>query len=249
MPVISSFHPKDCQVELGSLISGRFLRRDNRFRVQVEIQDQVQSAHLANSGRLGELLVPGRPVWLRQAAPETLPKRRTAYDLILIQWAEQLVSVDSRLPGRLVEKGLRCAQIPGLESYPVFKREVPLGASRIDFFLPADRDLPACWLEAKSVTLVEDGVAHFPDAPTRRGRRHLEELISAVEAGDRAAVIFIIQREDALSFAPHPSADPAFRQTLHQAHRMGVAVHALRCRLSLRSVQLLGPIPVLLGPD
>jgi sugar fermentation stimulation protein A len=226
-----------------------FVRRDNRFRVQVQVGGRTEPAHLPNSGRLGELLVPGRKVWLNPADLVGSPKRRTAYDLALVEYRERLVSVDARLPGHVVADALRLRQLPGFEGYITVRREVRLGESRIDFRLDADGEVPACWLEVKSVTLVEDEVARFPDAPTLRGRRHVRELVRAVEQGERAAVVFVIQRDDGQRFTPHDEADPGFGQALREAAQAGVQIFAWRCRVSLKAIQLLDRVQVVLGGD
>lgn len=247
MKLMNGSSVEDCGIHLGRLVEGTFLCRDNRFRVQVQIGDKVTAAHLPNSGRLAELLVAGRRVWLTPAEPAARLRRRTAYDLTLVEHADQLVSVDSRLPGDLVVHALACGLLDAeFGAYPVVRREVRLGKSRIDFLLEG-ACASACWLEVKSVTLVMAGMAHFPDAPTSRGRRHVLELAQAVEDGDRAALIFVVQRADATAFCPHDSADPAFGQALRHAAAVGVKVLAVRCGVTHSSVQVTGLIPVLLS--
>ena len=233
-------------MRLSPLVSGIFVHRDNRFRVQVRIGDHIEPVHLPNSGRLGELLVPGHKVWLAPADLDRNPRRRTAYDLALVQFDGRLVSVDARVPGKLVAEALHHDQLAGFEGYATVRREVRLGDSRLDFRLDAGSAEPPCWIEVKSVTLVENGIARFPDAPTLRGQRHLRELIGAVRSGDRAAVLFVVQRDDAQRFAPYDEADPAFGQTLRQAVGAGVEVHAWRCRVNRKAIQLLDTIPVTL---
>jgi sugar fermentation stimulation protein A len=235
-----------CAVPFGLLIPGVFVRRENRFRVQVDMGQGLIAAHLPNSGRLGELLVPGARVWLAPADPASRARRRTGYDLTLVEYSRRLVSVDARLPTELVAAALESGCMPGLPWYPVVRREVTLGQSRIDFWLGGRPHDPACWLEAKSVTLVVNGTAQFPDAPTARGRRHLDELVDVVHKGQRAMAVFVIQRDDAFSFAPHDAADPAFGDTLRRAAAAGVGIVALGCRVTLEAIRLLGPLPVVL---
>lgn len=238
-----------------TLITGRFLTRDNRFRVTVEVEGQPVWAHLPNSGRLGELLVPGRRVLL---AERPAAHRRTAYDLTLVEADRQTqsthprwVSVDARLPNDLVEEALRAGRLEPLTGYPTVRREVPFGRSRLDFLLEAPGRRP-CLLEVKSVTLVVDGappmgpegIAYFPDAVTARGRRHLEELAGAVEAGYRAMVLFVVQRGDALGLRPHDESDPAFGQTLREVARKGVEVFAYGCRVEPGEIEITHPLPV-----
>ena len=121
-------------------------------------------------------------------------------------------------------------------SYPCFQREVRLGRSRMDFRLEGSAG--TCWVEAKSVTLVDPGVARFPDAPTARGVRHLRELSAAVRRGERAAVAFVVQRPDARRFAPHDRADPAFGAALREAAAAGVGVYAWACTVSQREITI-----------
>jgi sugar fermentation stimulation protein A len=235
----------ECGLRFDTLMSGVFLQRDNRFRVQVRLDGESDSvaAYLPNPGRLQELLLPGRTVLLRPAKPAS--KRRTAYDLCLIEIRGGVwVSLDSRLPNPLVAQVLACGGLAGFEAYSEIKREVTFGRSRLDFLLTGHE--PRCWLEVKSVTLVEDETAAFPDAPTKRGQRHVRELRSAVEEGDRAAVLFVVQREDAQRFAPHDATDPAFGAALREAAAAGVEVRALRCCVTPEVIQPLGEIPVVL---
>jgi sugar fermentation stimulation protein A len=232
------------QVEFAPLVSGTFVRRDNRFRVQVRIAERISPAHLPNSGRLGELLVPGREVWCSAADPRRAPHRSTAYDLLLVNYAGRLVSVDARLPGHLVAAGLRQGGLTPFQGYAAVQREVSRGDSRLDFRLQDPGDKPDCWIEVKSVTLVENGAARFPDAPTLRGQRHVTELMHAVKSGERAAVIFVIQRDDALRFTPHDQADPDFGRTLRQAATAGVEIYAWRCSVSLKKICLIDTVLV-----
>jgi sugar fermentation stimulation protein A len=226
-------------VKLPTLISGRFLRRDNRFRVTVEVGGEPVAAHLPNSGRLTELLIPGRPCLLK---PASSPSRKTDFDLKLVEHAGVLVSVDARLPNPLLAEALQEARLAPFESHTRFEREVSLGESRVDFRLHMP-DGPL-WIETKSVTLVENRVALFPDAPTARGTRHVMELADAVEGGDRAAVVFVVQRPDARTFAPYDAADPAFGKALRRAADNGVDVYAWTCHVSREAISIARKIPV-----
>jgi sugar fermentation stimulation protein A len=221
------------------LIPGRFIHRDNRFRATVFVQGQETWAHVPNSGRLQELFQPGRPVWL---APAAAAHRKTSYDLKLVEYASVLVSVDAHLPNPLFAEALANKKLPGFH-YPIVEQEVTYGQSRLDFRLSGPNQ-GICWVETKSVTLVEDGLAMFPDAPTGRGRRHLQELVQARLAGDQAAVVFVVQRPDAGRFQPHTEADPQFAIALSQAAAAGVAIRAFNCVVSRREITLAGEIPV-----
>jgi sugar fermentation stimulation protein A len=238
----------------GSLVEGRFLSRDNRFRVTVEVDGQPVWAHLPNSGRLGELLVPGHRVLL---AERPAPHRKTRYDFCLVEadarsesadgrWASvdaRWVSVDARLPNDLVAEALRLGRLAPLAGYPTVKREVAFGQSRIDFLLEAPDRAP-CLLEIKSVTLVIEGLGCFPDAVTARGKRHLLELAEAQEAGYRAAALFVVQRDDTAGLRPHDESDPDFGRTLREVARRGVEVYAYGCRVEPACVEVTRRLPV-----
>ena len=198
---------------------------------------------MPNSGRLMELLTPGRACWLAQFHN---PRRKTRFDLVLVEYAGVLVSVDARLPNALIAEMLAAGRLEPFRRYAHFKCEVQLGESRLDFRL--EGPVGVCWVEVKSVTLVEDGVARFPDAPTVRGvrhlsmqreaKRHLRELIAAAGRGEQAAVVFVIQRPDARRFVPHDQADAAFGAALREAANSGVGVYAWACEVSRRAIRV-----------
>lgn len=218
---------------LPPLVAGRFVKRLNRFRVTVTIEDAIVDAHLPNSGRLTELLTTGRRCWLE---PIDRPHRKTDYDLKLVKYAGVLVSVDARLPNPLFAEALKRGQLSPFQGHRGVDREVSLGGSRVDFRLTMPEGV--LWIETKSITLVEGGIALFPDAPTTRGTRHVRELAQVVSEGDRAAIVFIIQRPDARRFAPHDHADPTFGKTLRLAADAGVKVYAWTCRVSKQAITI-----------
>ena len=225
-------------------MEGRFLARDNRFRVTVEVDGREVWAHLPNSGRLGELLVPGR----RACLVEKLAlDRKTGYDLSLVEHEGRWVSVDARLPNDLVEEALLAGRLEPLAGYEALCREVTHGRSRFDFSLESP-DRPPCLVEVKSITLVIDGLGCFPDAVTLRGRRHVTELAQAVGAGYRAAVVFCVQRDDAIGVRPHDESDPGFARALRDASAQGVEVYAYTCRVSPGWVEIAERLPVYLAP-
>ncbi|HHW44158.1 MAG TPA: DNA/RNA nuclease SfsA [Desulfotomaculum sp.] len=219
-----------------------FLRRLNRFAAEISLQGKREIAHVPSSGRMAELLVPGARVWVKRHKNEG---HKTTCRLLLVEHRPILVSVDATLPNRLVARALQAGAIRPFVQYDRIRPEYSLGHSRFDFMLsgPAGR----CLLEVKSVTLVENKVALFPDAPSLRGTKHLEELAALRKDGMETAVLFIVQREDATCFAPHHRQDPAFATALAQAAAKGVQVLAYRCRVTLRAVHLEKPIPVKLN--
>ena len=220
------------------LLPAVFQERPNRFLARVFIDGEEALAHVSDPGRLKELLVPGVEVYLRPAKGA----RKTKFDLVLVKHKGLLVSLESTLPNKLVELALKEGFFEDLAHYPQIQREVTYNDSRLDFCLSNDSD--KCFIEVKSVTLVEDGLALFPDAPTLRGTRHLKELIKIKEEGMRAISLFIIQREDATSFSPHKSMDPLFASTLKEAQDAQVEVWAYKCRNTLEAVLLDEQVPV-----
>ena len=224
------------------LIEARFLVRLNRFAALVELDGREVMVHVANSGRMHELLEPGRRMLL---APMPGEHRKTQYDLALVDLESTLVSADSRLPNALVAEALEEGLLPQFADYPQLRREVTYGDSRLDIMLsgPTGR----AYVETKSVTLVVDGVARFPDAPTLRGVKHLNTLSQAVAADHRGAATFVIQRSDASSFSPHVTADPEFGAALQAAHAVGVEIYAYCCRVSESEIKLADRLPVNLG--
>ncbi len=225
----------------GPLLRGTFVRRDNRFRATVELDGRHVAAHVPNSGRLHELFTPGRTVLLR---PANNPRRKTPYDLLLVDLGGRLVSVDARLPAPLLAEAIRAGQLKEFHSYTEVREEIRLDDSRIDVL--AQGPLGRCWVEAKSVTLVEDGVALFPDAVTARGTRHVQTLAAAVARGDCAAVVFVVQRDDAVRFAPHDDSDPVFGRALRLAAQAGVRIYAYTCKVTPHEVRIHQRIPVVL---
>lgn len=221
------------------LVAATVVRRLNRFAVEVALPGGLTVAHLPNSGRLRELLAPGTPALL---VPRSQSGRKTAFDLLLVRPGESWVSADARLPNALAREALESGAIRPLAGLAVLRSEVPFGGSRVDFLL-AGRGR-RCLLETKSVTLVEDGVALFPDAPTARGTRHVRGLAAARAQGLEAAVLFVVQRPDALEFRPHEEADPAFARALREAAAAGVMVMAYGCQVSPEEARIAAPLPV-----
>ncbi|MBO8136749.1 MAG: DNA/RNA nuclease SfsA [Desulfotomaculum sp.] len=217
----------------GKLVEGYFLKRINRFAAEVEVNRQVVRVHVPSSGRMQELLLPGTVVLMTPSAPGG----RTKYKLLLVKHQGFWVSVDSLLPNRLVRKALENESFPEITGYSKVKPEKKIGQSRFDFFLQGD-NVTDCLIEVKSVTLVEDGTAMFPDAPSERGTRHIFELMEMVKKGMRAVVLFIVQRADASSFTPNWQQDRDFAAALAQAASSGVEVYAWKCKISPNGVGL-----------
>ena len=226
-------------MRFGKLVESRFLRRLNRFAALVEVGGQETQVHVANSGRMRELFVEGRRVFLR---PVHGDHRKTAFDLALVDLGDTLASADARLPNLLVHEALEEGRLSELAGYREFAREVVYGDSRLD--LELRRPMGRCLVEAKSVTLVESGIGLFPDAPTTRGAKHVRSLARAVQEGYRAAVVFVVQRDDADALAPNDPADPEFGVALREAAAQGVELYAYGCHVTTEAVTLSEPLPV-----
>lgn len=216
-----------------------FLRRDNRFTCLVKVAGSIETAHLANSGRLETVLTPGRTVFVAERAS---PKRTTKYDVVTAALGETFVSVDDRMPMELVNEALVQKALPHFRQYSSIRREVPRGRSRLDFLLSSRTS--QCFLEIKSVTLVRNSVAFFPDAPTERGRMHIESLVWAKKEGYEAAVIFVIQRDDAEGFTPNDEVDPEFSQALRLAQIKGLGIYAHKCHVKPNEIELAEQVPI-----
>lgn len=224
------------------LKQGTFIDRPNRFSARIDVDGETVLAHVPNSGRMEELFTENATVFL---TPRSGANRKTAFDVSLVQVDDTLVSSDARLPSALVDEAIGSGRLEQFRRYAWMRREAVFSHSRLDLAL-GNGNGGLCYVEVKSVTLVEDGVCLFPDAPTTRGARHLEALMEAREQGHRAAVIFVVQREDVRAFAPNVPADPRFAETLQRSEAAGVEVYAYRCRVSLEEVAITDELPVLL---
>ena len=221
------------------LVEARFQRRVNRFLAMVDINGRETPVHVANSGRLRELFLPGATVWLK---PADRDGRKTRYDLALVEADGVTVSADARLPNALVAEAAAEGLLAGIDRPLSITRESTFGESRFDLVL--DEGENRRYLEVKSVTLVEQGVGLFPDSPTLRGAKHLNTLVEVVEAGHRAAVVFVVQRPDATAFATNEPADPALTQAFRRAVSHGVDAFAYNCSVSLDAVKIDRTLPI-----
>ena len=214
-----------------------FLARPNRFIAHVELAGEPVVCHVKNTGRCRELLVPGAEVWLEKGSN---PGRKTAWDLIAVRKGEHLINMDAQAPNKVFAEWAAQWE-PELTA---LRSEVTYGQSRLDFCLETPHGLH--YVEVKGVTLEENGHTRFPDAPTERGIKHLQELMRAVAEGHRASVVFVIQMEDVIDFAPNDDTHPAFGAALREAAKAGVQVLAVNCRVTPGSLEILGPVPVVL---
>ena len=216
-----------------------FLKRPNRFIAWISIEGQEVKCHVKNTGRLKELLIPGARILVE---PSDDPKRKTGYSLICVFHNKQWVNIDSQDPNKLAEEWIARGGL--LDSVTRIKREKTWGHSRFDLYVEAEGKR---WLiEVKGVTLNQGGTALFPDAPTERGKKHIEELILCREDGYEAAVIFVIQRKDVSRFSPHEERQPEFADALRAAKKAGVRVLAVDCVVNKEEIYIDNFVPVVL---
>ena len=215
---------------------GIFLSRPNRFIARVEIAGNLETVHVKNTGRCRELLPGGAQVWCQRSDN---PNRKTQYDLITVKKGDRLINMDSQAPNTAAGEWLRAG---GLGEISELRAESTHGDSRFDFSFV--KDGKTCFLEVKGVTLENDGVCAFPDAPTERGAKHLKGLTQAAKDGFGAYVLFVIQMEDVKYLRPHDERDPAFGAALREAAENGVTVMAMDCAVDIDSMDIRLRVPV-----
>ena len=220
------------------LVSGTFVERPNRFLVRFERCGEFHQAHLADPGRLTELLTPGARLLMSPAEG----RRTTAFTVELVRAQGRWVVLNSMMPNRLVAAGLTDGSFDGLPTFEGFQREPRYEGGRSDFLLRTPER--PFWLEVKGCSFVEGRVGLFPDAPTERGRRHLKHLIEVIRDGHGAGVLFVVGRDDADSLSPNSKTDPEFAALLGKAEANGVTLMAYRFRPDPRAVCLDRKIPV-----
>ena len=246
------------------LISATLIKRYKRFLADVRLPNgEVVTAHCPNSGSMKGCWAPEVPC---RVTHDDNPKRKLKYTLEQVQVNGSWIMVHTGRPNHVVAEAIAQGRVAELVGYPVLQREKPYGSekSRIDILLLDGGDLPpgspekvvkkqrlkpadrAAYVEVKNVTLLEDGIAKFPDAVTTRGAKHLRELMEVVRQGHRGVLVFHVGRMDCDAVAPAATIDPVYAETLRKAHEAGVEILAYRCELSETHLQLTDAIPVLL---
>lgn len=225
-----------------NIIKGRFIECPNRFIAKVEIDGVTETVHVKNTGRCKELLVQGCIVYLEKSGN---PLRKTKYDLVAVEKQREgkpnlMVNMDSQIPNAAAEEWLRKGNI--FSENAVIRREMKYGASRFDFYIE-DGDRKA-FLEVKGVTLENDGVASFPDAPTERGIKHINELVKCMADGYEAYILFVIQMKEISLFTPNYKTHPEFGGALCEAERAGVEIIAVDCNVTAESIEIDSEIKV-----
>lgn len=216
-----------------------FLARPNRFLARVLLEGEEVVVHVKNTGRCRELLCPGATVWLVESDD---PARKTRFDLVAVEKGELLVNMDAQAPNKVFEEWAAAGYFRA--GLTLLRPETTWGSSRFDFYWETREQRG--FVEVKGVTLEEGGHARFPDAPTERGVKHLEELIRAREAGYETAVCFVLQMAGMVDFRPNDETHPAFGAALRKAADRGVEVLAYGCTVTPDSLTMGGVVPVLL---
>lgn len=222
-----------------NIVEGRFLERPNRFVARVKLEGRTETVHVKNTGRCRELLAPDAKVYLEKSGN---PDRSTVYDLVAVEKAGRIVNMDSQAPNKAVEEWLRAGGL--FPDVTLVRPETKYGNSRFDFYVETERE--KIFIEVKGVTLEEDGVVRFPDAPSDRAVKHVGELVEAKRSGYRVFVLFLIQMEQVRYFTPNRRTHPEFAQALCQAAESGVEILAYDCKVTPDSMTINAPVQVIL---
>lgn len=229
-------------MQYGKIVSARFLERPNRFVAIVDLDGVKTPVHVKNTGRCKELLVEGAKVYLED---NSVKVRKYAHDLIAVEKGGLLVNMDSQAPNKVVAEGLLDGRIrlDGMGKLVTVKGEKTYGDSRFDFYV-VDEFGREGYLEVKGVTLEDNGIASFPDAPTERGVKHVSELVKVKESGMYAGIVFVIQMEGMKVFTPNDTRHKAFGDALRRASALGVEVIALECKVTPDTLETHKTVPV-----
>lgn len=212
-------------MKYSNIVEARFIDRPNRFIANILVNGEKAVCHVKNTGRCRELLTENAVIFVQHCDS---PGRKTAYDLIAVQKGDRLINMDSSAPNRVFGEYLAgggLGFVPGL-----IKAESTHGDSRFDFYF--ENGEKAGYAEVKGVTLEDNGIVRFPDAPTQRGLKHLRGLMNCVKEGYDAYAVFIIQMENVLYFQPNYETHPEFGELLREAQKAGVKLIAVDCRVS-----------------
>lgn len=218
-----------------NISEGKFIFRPNRFIALVEMDGKTETVHVKNTGRCKELLTENAVVYLEKS---NNPQRKTKYDLIAIRKGDLLINMDAQAPNRVFAEWAKA----NIEDLMLLKPEVTYGDSRFDFYFETKNE--RSFVEVKGVTLEQNGVVMFPDAPTDRGVKHLKGLRRAIQDGYGAMVVFVVQMEQAHLFCPNEATHPAFAEELKRASDDGVIVRALNCKVYPNEIFAIGDIEI-----
>ena len=230
-PVLLRFEPP--------LTAGILLRRYKRFLADVQLSDGTRvTAHCPDPGSMKTIAQPGRPVALSRSGNRA---RKLPFTWEMVQIDDTWVGIHTNRSNALIDTALRAEVIPELVSWQTIEREVGVGASRLDFRLSGNGE--ACYVEVKTVTMCDGNTAMFPDSVTTRGQKHLNELMAVIKAGDRGALVFLVQRTDCDHFAPADAIDPEYGRLLRKAQKRGLQILPLVAKVSPTGVAFHQELP------
>lgn len=215
-------------------------KRYKRFLADIDLGSELIVAHVPNTGSMTSCW---EPDWKCAVSRSSNPLRKLSHTLELIHNGETWIGVNTANANKLVKLWLETHLLPDFHGYTQLRPEKKIGDSRVDFFLEGHPELPPCYIEVKNVTLKLGGRAQFPDAVSERGQKHLRELMKLKEEGFRAAMLYVVQREDVSSFSPASSIDPVYAQLLSQAHQAGVEIFVYQCRMDIKELSLGKSLP------
>lgn len=220
-----------------NIVEGKFIERPNRFIAYCEVDGKTETCHVKNTGRCRELLVKGARVLLEKSDNE---KRKTPYDLVSVYKGERLINMDSQAPNKMFGEFVSEGRF--INGVKLIKPEFTYGKSRIDFYI--ETESKKILAEVKGVTLEKDNAVYFPDAPTERGVKHIEELIKAKEEGFEVYIIFVTQMKDVSFFSPNRITHPEFAEKLIEAQNKGVNIKCYDCDVKVGEVKINGEVEV-----
>jgi sugar fermentation stimulation protein A len=228
-----------------TLVHGRLIKRYKRFLADVELDDgQVVTAHCTNSGSMKTALEEGAPVYL---TPVDDPNRKTRFTWEMIRLNDHWVGINTNHPNRLAYEAIKNGEIERLPAYEQVRREVTWQGSRFDIY--AENHQEKCFVEVKNVTMKAGKYALFPDAVTKRGKKHLDTLVKVKQEGMRAVMLYVVQRMDVDVFAPAVDIDPHYARSLREAYKQGVEIIPLRARVSPEKIEIAGEMPFEVGGE
>ena len=250
MTVLNICKKIEDSMRYNNIRKAKFIERLNRFIAKIEIDGEVVDCHVKNTGRCKELLLPGADIFVQESDN---PNRKTKYDLISVYKGNLLINMDSQVPNKVVGEWLAEGNL--FENISLIKPEMFYGKSRFDFYVEAESDennmgahgenhIRKAFVEVKGVTLEFDGVVKFPDAPTERGIKHLNELAEAMKEGYEAYIIFVIQMKGMKYFTPNADTHKAFADTLKEVAEQGVKILAYECEITEDSIEIVKEVPV-----
>lgn len=218
---------------------GKFILRPNRFIAHIEIDGKVEICHVKNTGRCKELLIPNTRVFVQE---NNNPKRKTKFSLISVIKEEKLINIDSQVPNKIVHEWISDGNL--IKDITLIKPESKYKSSRFDFYIETEKR--KAFIEVKGVTLENQGVVKFPDAPTERGVKHVKELCECVKEGYDAYIIFVVQMKNVLHFEPNVETHKEFADALKEAKKQGVNILAVDCEVKEDSIKIMDYVEVII---